>query len=151
MSKTQVKNIDSVDLGNLQITTTLNGGFDSDTPEELKREVTLHFVGFDQLTGDRFEKFVKEIIAGKLRIKVNTPKAPYLKGRPEVYDSESYAEMLDNNDCEFTFQVAELFTPTKRSLTSREQYIKSVNEMYNQGQIDEAKREQLLELAPEEE
>lgn len=146
MSKTKVENIDSVDLGNLEITTTLNGGYDSNTPDELKREITLHFTGFDELTGDRFEKFVKEIVAGKLRIKVNTPKSHYLKGNPKVHDAETYAQFLDENDCEFTFHVPDLFVPTDKALTPEEKYEKAVWDMFHDGQIDADKRDQLIEI-----
>lgn len=149
--KTVVENINSVNMGDLVIKTWLSTGYDSDTADEHRRDVLLTFKGFDELTGDRFEKFVKEIIAGKLRIKVNSPSSPYLKSNPKVYDSESLATYIDAQDGELEFEVSELFTPTKRSLTPREEYLKSINRMYNEGQIDEEKRDQLAALAPEEE
>lgn len=145
MSKVNVKNIDSVNFGSLEITTTLNGGFDSSTNDEQKREITLHFVGFDDVDDELKETLLGEL-AGKLRIKVNQTDGE-LKGRPGVVDSESYAKMLDENDCEFTFNVAELYEPSSRKLSPEQEFARAAKRMYDDGQISKAKYEQIIEAA----
>lgn len=119
MSKTNVKNSDSVSFGELSISTTLNGGFDGDTPKKHKREIQLHFTGFDEINDDTTEKLLEEL-ASKLRIKVNQTNGE-LKGH--AFDAESYAKFLDDNGCEFTFNVAELMEPKTQAEKSKEEII----------------------------
>lgn len=147
MSKTTVKNMESVDFGNLQITTTLKGGFDSTAEEHEKREITLHFDGFDQLDRETKETLLGEL-AGKLRIKVNQTDGE-LKGRPGVVDPETYVDMLDQNNCEFRFNVAELYEPTSRSKTPEQEMLSAAKKMLAAGTISEEKYQQFVEAARE--
>lgn len=144
MSKTKAHNADSVDFGELKLDTTLDTGFDGKAPDEHKRTVQLHFTGFDDLTEDMKSKMLEEL-AGKLRIKVNSVRGP-LKG--QAVDYETYAEFLDENDCEFTFNVANLYAPSGRSKTAREKYLDSIREMYENGQFTKQQYEDAKELAP---
>lgn len=142
MSRTNVKNADNVSFGNMEIQTTLNGGYDSDTPKELKREVSLTFTGFDKLDNDIKESLLSEL-AAKIRIKVNQTDG-VLKGN--AHDSESYAEYLDEKECSFTFDVNELYKPSKRGERTPRQV---ANMLLESGQITEAQYEQMLDIVKE--
>lgn len=142
MKKTVINNIEDVNFGKLEIITMLNSGYDGETEDIDKRDVEITLTGFDKLNDNIKEKLIEEL-AGKVRIKVNAE----LKATPTVYDSESYAEMLDSKDCKLEFNVNELYTTQSRSLNPYEQMIASANAMFKDGKLTESKRDEIIELA----
>ncbi len=144
--KAIIENMESVDLSNLVVKTWVNTGYDSDTPEEHKRDVVLEFTGFDSID-ERVKTRLMEEFAAKLRIQANSPSCRVMKAHPEVHDSETYAEYLDEHDCQFTFDVNDLYAKVSREQSPEDQAISAAWKMFKAGTITEKQRDQIIELA----
>lgn len=148
MSKTNIQNIDNVTFGNAIIETTLNTGFDGDAPDELKREVSLIFELSDH---EKVTQYCMDRLAAALRIKVNQDDG-FLKGASGVGSYETYAEMLDNNDCEFHFteqDLIDLLTPSKRTSQKEMSQQEMIDYWLKIGKIDEEQHAQMSSIAEE--
>lgn len=144
MSNTNIKNIDTVSFGNSVINTTLSSGFDGKAPDKHKRDISLSF----ELSDDtKVKEFLMDRLAAAMRIKVNQSDG-YLKGMPGVVDAESYADKMDEHDCEFHFSeqdVIDLLTPSKRT-PSKMTEAEMVDQMYKDDKIDKSQHEQMMAI-----